>query len=160
MKKIVSLVLTALIIIGACCLLSGCDKSKLTIKDFKIISQDVTTKIGSISTERHHQLTTDCKVNEDIPAVTERYIFSKDGNAYYYEEESEDFSKGTTRALIQYLSLPTYTELTYKNVDPSGKPLTVKEGDILDTLGEGTMVTVELYENGEKIAEKSKEYKK
>lgn len=159
MKKIVSLTLTALIIIGVCLSLSGCDKSKLTIKEFKIISQDVTTKIESSTFERHHQLTTECKVNEDIAKVTERYTFTKDGNSYYYEEESENFEKGSTRALIQYLSLPIYTELKIENADPNGQPLTLKDGDILDTLGEGTTVTVELFENGEKIAESSAEYK-
>ena len=162
MKRIVSFILAVLMLTAVGLTLTACgDEGKLSVNEVKIISQNVTTQVGTVASSRHHQISTECKVHEDIPTVKVKYIFSNGGKSYYYEKESTDLHDGSTHSFIEYLSMPVYADQVFQNTDPAGEPLTLKVGsdqDILDALGKGAVVTVEIYENGQKLAEGSATY--
>ena len=162
MKRIISLVLAVLMLGAVALSLTACgEEGKLTVKEVNIISQNITMETDSFSSGHHHWLSTECKVHEDIAVVNVKFIFTKDGKSYVTQQDYDNLKSGSTFSFIYYLNLPDYLDEVFQNADPAGEPLTIPKGsdqDILDALGKGTAVTVEIYENGQKIGEGSATY--
>ena len=157
MKRIISLLFIAFVFTASCLAFSGCDQAKIQIDSVTINTADISDVDENYAVGAYHQVAANCTIKEDFPELTARYIFSKNGESYYLECKQENVEKGMG-CFSRYLVVPVYYTETVKNLNPSHKDLILTDGDILDTLGKGTKVTVEIYHNGEKLAEKSTVY--
>ncbi len=159
MKKKLLSSLSLLFVLALCLSLAGCgDNTRFAVKGVEIGSATQTFQTASFAAKYNHQIKTTYKAGETISNVKVKYIFKNAGGSYYYEEEWDDFSKCDEGSFEK--PLPAYENgmsTTYKSTDGK-EDLKVENGDILDTMGAGTEVTVEVYEKGEKIAEGSATY--
>ena len=158
MKRIISLLLIISVITVSCMMLSGCEQTRIKIMSVTISSADTESDDPNYMVLVHHRVVAECEVREDLTNLRTKYIFSKNGESYYLECSEASVDKGSIYAFYRDLTMPVYSQESVKNLDSTHPDLILTDGDILDTLGKGTKVTVEIYCSGEKIAEKSTKY--
>ena len=162
MKKALVSTLSVLLLLSMCIGLSGCGiRIRFAIKDFSINLVDQTLQTDSFSSSFHHNLEVRYTAGENIYDVTVRYLFKcsagENAGTYYFEEKFDKLGRCDDCTLSK--PLPILEKGTYKSFNDSDKRLIVSEGDILDTLGSGTEVTVEIIEGGKRIAQRSATFK-
>ncbi len=163
MKKILALGLSLILVIGMCFSFSGCGglRVKFAIKEMKISSVEQTLQTEAFAASFHHNIEVKYTAGQDIMDVTVRYLFKcttgENAGTYYFEEKFDKLGRCEDAVISK--PLPVLENGIYKSQDETADYLTVSEGDILDTLGTGTEVTVEFIEGGKKLSSKSVTYK-